>query len=350
MRRPAWAADAELLRRATETGDYLRRAPARVGGPPGHKEWLHFCAFGPDVDVLLNFSSVDDVHHAGHLEHHRVTALVRTDHWRGDVKQAEGPVRVRRGQVGARFGSDVAAWDGEAYHLHATIPKCDLVVDLRLVPMTLPSIVHNVSVGDGPPIHWLVMPRLLATGTVVVDGRRHVLHDVPAYHDHNWGNFRWGRNFAWEWGYILPDDAEVPWSLVFVRLSDRAHARTRMQGLFAWHGSREDRVFRGRQLDIRGEGVFRTDHLTKVPAVMGLLSPGTDTGVPGRMRLLARDGEDHVDVAFQPEEAAQVIIPNDDDDGVTIIHEVAGEVTVEGRIRGRSMSWRSRSIFEFLGD
>lgn len=82
---------------------------------------------------------------------------------------------------------------------------------------------------------------------------------------------------------------------------------------------------------------------------MALASPENVTDVPARLVIRARRGADHVDVEFVTRDVAQVIIPNDDDLGVTIIHEVAGVVNVEGRVDGEGVSIEGPSIFEFLG-
>jgi hypothetical protein len=83
---------------------------------------------------------------------------------------------------------------------------------------------------------------------------------------------------------------------------------------------------------------------------MGLVSPGNVTDVPRRLVMRARRGADRLDVEFVTEDVAQVIIPNDDDLGVTIIHEVAGHVSAEGSIGAEKVVLNGPSIFEFLGD
>ena len=65
--------------------------------------------------------------------------------------------------------------------------------------------------------------------------------------------------------------------------------------------------------------------------------------------VIELDGK-RIDLIFESEDVAEVIIPNDDDLGVTIIHEVAGRVSVEGRVSGELVAFSSPSIFEFLGD
>jgi hypothetical protein len=225
-----------------------------------------------------------------------------------------------------------------------------IALDLTLEPLTLPTQANNLQVDNCPPIQWLVVPRLRANGWVSVAGRKYRLRDATAYHDHNWGSFRWGKNFAWEWGYAAPDTAHNPWTLVFVRLLDRAHLTDLMQAFFLWKGAQQIRVFRGRELTVWHEGLLRPSRVFKLPRVMALACPANVTDVPRRLEARARRGRDGLDVSFETRDVAQVIIPNDEDTGVTIIHEVAGDVTVSGRVDGETLSISGPSIFEFLGE
>jgi hypothetical protein len=338
----------EAVRRA----DVLRRSPARVGGPGGHKEWMHFCAYGPGVDVLVNFSLVDDVRPgaAPGAEFARVVVLVREGGWDGDVERFEADVvRVQGGGLSLRFGDNVMRYEGGAYTLAVTLGRRPITVDLRLTPRCLPSVAHNIGLDAGPPIHWLVLPRCAADGLVTIAGRHHRFVDAPAYHDHNWGRFAWGRDFAWEWGFGLPPAADNPWTFVFVRLSNRAHTRALMQAVFLWRGPWQQRVLRAGDVSVSREGFLRAERVFKVPRPMALVSPGTATDVPKRLVMRAAGDGDRVEAVFEADDLAQVIIPNDHDPGVTIIHEVSGRVSVEGSVLGEPVAMEGRAIFEFLG-
>jgi hypothetical protein len=344
--------DARVIREALLRADYLRRSPFSVGGLGGHKEWLHFCVYGPRVDVLANFSLCDDVR-AGAVpgtEFARVTVLVREETWDGDVDlYANEEVIVHGGRIEAAFGpNEVTFRDGE-YHLSVNLRERPISMDLRLRPVTIPSLANNIQLDPGPPINWVVVPRLLATGVVTIAGRRHELCEAPAYHDHNWGHFAWGRDFAWEWGFGLPHGPEVPWSMVFVRLSDRAHTRALMQAVFLWRGMRQHRVFRAHDVEVRHEGYLRPERVLKLPRPMALIAPDVLPDVPRRLFMRAEGDGDRLECVFEARDGAQVILPNDQDLGVTIINEVSGTVRVSGEVRGEAVTMEGRAIFEFLG-
>lgn len=332
--------------------DYFRRPPSRIGGEVGFKEWMHFCVYGEGIDLLINFSEVDDLRpNAAGKSLARMTVLARRNQWRGGVEAiAADEVEIVGGRVEARFGDNTLAYEGGRYHVRVRLRDLPIAAELTLEPVTTPAPIHNVSVGDGPPIHWLVIPRLRAHGTLTLGAERIALDGAPAYHDHNWGHFGWGRDFAWEWGFGLPAAEAEPWSFVFARLSDRGRNRTRMQTLFLWRGAHVHSAFRDAQITVLHEGLFRAERVLKIPPIMGLIRPGTATDVPALMTVRARSGADEVEARFTPSDVAQVIIPNDADLGVTIIHEVAGDLALDAVVGGERVEIRCPTIFEFLSD
>jgi hypothetical protein len=337
---------------AVEARDYFRRSKFALGGRSGHKEWLHFAIYGAGIDALINFSLVDDIRTRAPrgAELARITCLVRDQGWDGDVDAwPREEVIVLGGRTDVSFGDNHVRFIDGRFHIRARLRRRPVEIDVVLRPETFPSEANNIEVEDGPCINWMVLPRLSASGRIVVDGREHVLNHARAYHDHNWGYFRWGRNFAWEWGYALPKDRRCPWSLVFVRLTDRAHTTDLMQALFLWKNERQVRVFRDQQLSVHHQGLLRAEHVFKLPRVMALVSPGRTTDVPRRLVALAQSGRDWARFSFEANDVAQVIIPNDDDLGVTVINEVSGELELEGLIEGEPLDMTGRSICEFLG-
>jgi len=342
----------EVLDRTIERGDYWRGSPLRLGEAPGYKEWLHFCIYGEDIDVLVNFSIVDELaSHAGSpREFARIVCLIHTKTgWTGDVIGfPSDQVTARRGAISLEFGENRVHFHDGVFSIRAMLPERDIAIELMLTPATIPSPANNIGVEDGPPIHWIVLPRLLATGVVRLGGTVHRLDRAPAYHDHNWGHFRWGKNFAWEWGYGLPERASEAWSTVFVRLSDRGHNQTFMQALFVWKGERQHRVFRDEELSVTHHGLLRPAKAFKLPRVMGLVHPGSAADIPARMVLEAEGRGDRARMEFVFEDVAQVIIPNDDDLGVTVINEVNATYTFGGVIRGEAIEVTGRAVVEFL--
>ncbi len=342
----------KAIERAIARTDYTRRSPFSVGGRGGHKEWHHFCVPGPDINLVVNFSLSDDVRPeaAPGAELARVAILVRHETWDGDVDTfSSDEVRAGGGRIDLAFGENQLRFENGAYHVSVSLRQRPITVDLTFSPLTLPSIAPNIPLPDGLPLRWVIVPRLRATGHVTLDGRTFHLTDVLAYHDHNWGHFLWGHAFAWMWGFSLPIDANVPWSLSFVRLTNRTRTRALAQGLFVWKHAWSDRVFRDHDIEMRTDiGHLRPSRTFRIPRVMAMLSPETPTDVPRWVEIRAQADGDSLLYRFEADELAQVVIPSETDLSVTIINEVTGRSSVHGQIRGETIAIEGRAVCEFL--
>ncbi len=337
--------------RLLEQTDHVRWSPFSGELPGQHKEWFHFSISTGDLDCLINFSIVDGA--LGRSKRGapitRLTLLARRSVWTGEIT----PVNFSRavidpGFVGMHLNDSFFELSDRVSHLRASSIQQDIRIDLHLEPAAVPSLVHNVELGEGPPLHWLMVPRLLTFGEVFVGDQRIVFNGELAYHDHNWGRFSWGGDFAWEWGYALPQSHDCPWTVVFVRMNDRAHHRTLSQGIFIWRGQSQVRIFRNHAVGAARKGLLRQRNIAKFPPVMGLLYPGTATDIPQEYRIEGRRGDDHVELDFTPEDVAQIIVPADGLSGATVIQEVAGAIVCRGCIDGESWSFDSRTVVEFL--
>jgi hypothetical protein len=259
-------------------------------------------------------------------------------------------VRIRGGHVDLTFGPNRLLFDGEVYRITVSLAERPITADLELRPLTMPGHAPNIPLPDGPPLHWVIVPRLLASGRVTMDGREYRFENVAAYHDHNWGHFLWGHAFSWIWGFSHPIDNDVPWSMAFVRLANRTRNHTLAQGMFLWKHAFNHRVFLDDDLELRMDiGFLRPKRVLKIPRVMALLSPGTAIDVPSWVEMRAQGDGDHLVYRFEAEDVAQVVIPSDTALDVTIINEVTGRSSLEGRLRGEKLSVEGRAVCEFLG-
>jgi len=341
------------LLRALSESDYFRRSDARFRGVSGHKEWLHFAVHAAGMDVLTNFSIVDDVRPVAPrgAEIARITTLVRGESWGGDIDQyANDEIDVRGGRVALRYADNFVRLVHDALEVKVQMRQRPIALELVLRPLVMPNQANTLYVEGCPGIHWVAVPRLAASGRIEIDGRVHTFSDALAYHDHNWGFWRWGQDFAWEWGYGVPDDAADPWTLIYVRLTDRRHVTDLTQSVFLWRNQRQHRFFRADEIQVEHIGLLRAQHAFKVPRVMGLVSPTQTTDIPERMVVSARGERDWLEFEFKSEDVAQVILPNDDDLGVTVINEVSGTINAVGYVDGQRIAFNSRTIFEFLSD
>ncbi len=338
----------ELLRRT----DWYRGPTPRLDGRRIHKEWQHVNVIGDGIEAYVNFNLMDDQRPAADpgATDARTIVIVREPGrgWTGGVHvHHPSAVHAHRGRFDLRLGDDALRMEGGEVVVKAFLPQERVGVDLRLVPLTAPMLGPNTPLEDGL-LHWLVVPRLEATGTITVGDRQIAVSAAPAYHDHNWGEFLWGHDLSWEWGFGIPPEPHNPWSCVFVRFSDRRRTKASAQGLFFWNGSEQHRTFRGEELTVELHGHLRAGSVTKIPSVMALLAPDRPTDVPERVRIVGQGRGDRVEAIFECADVCQIVIPTETDLSVTTINEVSGHLHVSGTIRGEPLEIDGGAVFEFL--
>jgi hypothetical protein len=312
---------------------------------------MHFCVRlpgSPGGHLLVNLNIVEHAPPRGRASRvARVIALGTWNGWSGHVDSfAIGDVDGAAGAVDIRFGSTSLAWEGDAFALRMQAGA--LGAQLHIRPLMLPSVPSTVSFGPGRAMHWVVIPRLVATGTVTIEGRTLNIAGAPTYHDHNWGHFRWGGDLAWEWGFVTPD-AESPWSVVFVRVSDGRGHRTLSQGALVWCDAVNVRSFQNQEIQVVLDGCHAGPRPLTLPPAGGLLAPGAASGVPARLDLRARGEGDELDIAYETASKARIALPNElDDFRVVLLNETAGAARVRGTVRGRAFSFDGPAIVEFV--
>jgi hypothetical protein len=337
---------AAAIQQAIRAGDYFRRPTLRVAGrDPLHKEWLHFCCTTRELDVLINLS----VSPSSGREVPRLVCAVHDEVWRGDIDSfAAHEMTVSANSPDIRLGASSVRFDGERYLLDVKLRKFPISARLVLTPTTIPSQGNNIELFAGRRIHWFLIPHLRADGEVRIGDKVFVLRAAPAYHDHNWGDFAWGGTCCWEWGYGHGHAAGIEWSLIFARLTNLARTSDLARGLVLWKDGRQERVFEEEQISVHAHGSFRPRRLFRLPRSASLYHPTLALDVPERFELRARNGADTLDFTFMSQDIFQVVIPNEDDLGSTVINEVCGPLRVHGSLRGRSFTFETRTMFEFL--
>lgn len=334
--------------------DYFRRPAPRGTERSDHKEWQHFLVCTNSVHLIVNFNLTEEAWADGRAgsESARLVVLARStgEGWDGDVERFDAAeVEVSAGRIDARFGRNTMRFDRGRYHLSIALRERPLAAELELAPVTPPMLSPHRPLSRERRISWLVVPRLAARGTISVGCRSERVSLAPAYHDHNWGHFRWGDDFSWEWGSILPADPESEWSAVHVRMADLGRSVLRYQGLTLWRGAEPLRVFLDEEIRVEREGWLDLRRPLTIPRVMAMLSPGAAGDVPRRIDIVARGGGDELSVRFLAEDAARVVIPSEiDPEGVTILHEVSGRVVMEGRVRGARVGMEGPGVFELV--
>jgi hypothetical protein len=341
----------QLLSQVIRLTDHTRYDPGDSNGRrQQYKEWFHFCILGPQLDLVINFNLTG-------AELARVIVLLHVADsdglpsdkcWTGEVVQvAARDVQINPSHINLRCGQNFLRFEKDHFHLSVALVEHPLTLDLRLRPITYPLLRNKAAIGEGT-IDWLVVPRLVASGLVVSGQQVYRLQDAPAYHDHNWGHWLWGQDFAWEWGFALPIGQESQWSLVFDRVTDRARNQTEDLKLCLWKGDKLARIFTYADIQVRREGYFSPHRIPKYPPIMALVAPEATTDVPQHLVIEAAAGDDRIHWQFEAKAMAQIIVPNETDLLETIINEVTGTINVTGQVMGEQVHLEGNGFFEFL--
>lgn len=342
----------ETLDRLIRLTDHFRASAADHVHPEWYKEWHHFCLVSQEVQVILNMSLCRHPRPLAGMDEQtaRVILLVCENEqgWHGDIDTVPlRDVNTRRGRVDIQFGHNVMQFEDGAFSLSIALANRPITLICRLKPITYPMIRNKAALGEGK-IDWAVIPRLLATGDITVGQKIYHLQDAPAYHDHNWGHWLWGQDFAWEWGFVLPYQADVPWSCVFNRVMNRARNDVQELKVSLWKGKELHRLFMHDEIQVEQNGYLSRDDVAKFPAVMALLAPERTTDIPRSFAVRARRGQDRLDFQFEAGSVAQIIIPNETNLDVTIINEVSGQINLTAETKGEHFTTQGRGFFEFL--
>ena len=193
------------------------------------------------------------------------------------------------------------------------LPERDIAGELHLRPGERPPVVlvNNQPLGPGR-LNWLFVPRLRADGWFRTGGREHRFAGDVAYHDHNWGRFRWGDDFGWELGRpSCPPIPEGPWSFVLMQMTDRRRLRTLAQALYVWRHDEPVALFRDGTVRMRSTGRLARAADCTLPPAMALVLGGDAADVPQRVTVTAEQAGDRVQAEFEVESYARVAHPSE---------------------------------------
>lgn len=317
--------------------DYWRGAWLEHERGMPYKEWHHFVVFGGEWTLLFNLNL--DGHGAG-----RVIVVLDRAGWHGAVTSCRAP-QLRPGRLDADFGPAGMRWRGDRFEIWQRGKGA--CFEIELLPASIPSISHNIRLGAGAQVSWCLVPRLVASGWLEHDGVRLSFADRVAYHDHNWGRFAWGGDFSWEWGCAVPDDPELPWTLIFARMNDRRRHRTTATSMFLLEHGRHLRYFRNAEASIATDGVADSRPAGRVPAAAALLLPDEDREMPRWLRLAAARGEDALHGEVEVVRHGQILVPSETNPrGIVRLNEATTRVRVHGHCAGRVVEWRGAGLVE----
>ena len=335
---------------ALASSDFLRAPVLATAQPEGFKEWHHFVIHGAGRRLLINFSLTSEPSRTGQLRlAPRVIVIDHEKRWTGAIERFDDSELDVSADLGAlTIGGNRMIVRPDGYQVEIDLPGQDIRGELQFTSVSKPFVVNNQPVGDGR-MCWLFVPKLHADGWLRIGGQEHRVESEVAYHDHNWGRFWWGDDFGWTWGTILSQQPENPWSLVFLRMTDRRRLLCLSQALYVWHHDEPAAIFRHAAVQTRSYGRLGRAADCTLPTPMRLLLDGEISDVPERFEIDATRAGDEVHAEFRPQSYARLAQPSEVSlNRSTVLCETNGTARVNGSINGDGIDFVGNGVFEFL--
>jgi hypothetical protein len=319
------------------------------------KEWYHFNILDPNqgIDVIFNFSLAGDVSRAGAAQADVIALChLETGGWFGAIDTYDAAAaQVDSHRLLIELGPNRLTFSDRAYHVTCQLRDGSFVLNARLPPRAEPMLIWNdTPVGSGS-LNWLIVPDLEASGHLTVANATKSLDRVGAYHDHNWGHWKWGEDFGWDWGFATsprPAPEAPSLTVVFGRTASRNGDAIYEQTIAIWNHAELVKLFTRRQVRARRGGRYLGD-IPRLPGPAGLISHGRVLNVPAHYSVSARDEPDWLDIEYRIDCALQISVPTDFGFGLVELNETFGTAQIRGEIGGLPVAFVARACFEFMG-
>jgi hypothetical protein len=328
--------------------DGLRLPSGLAPDAPRYKDWLHLNLFDPPTGLvgLVNVA----LHGAPEDARARAvgTALVHMPGrgWLGNV-EAAGLTDAAVSEEGIGLRGVALGIDPRAGVVMASarLPDDGLRLDVTAeLDGPTHSVPWRVPVAGGW-ISWFTAPHLRLRGYVEAGGDRIDLGGAVAYHDHNWGRWRWGDDLGWEWGCFADSAGESV--LVYTRITDRDHRR-RGRPLLLVHAGGRRQAFAGRGVAVDYLGALVAPPRRMPGALAALHGDRAEPRLPAEVELRADDGHDSIRLRFKADAAAQIVTAEPSAPGYGFIHELAGSFEASGWMKGAKLSAEGLAMFEHV--
>lgn len=319
---------------------------------PDSKDWYHVVLLhaasgsraianvnldGSGADAVLEWTLV--VHAPG--EPSRLYGTSRSQIWRPGMVQAR-PLAI--------LGSDVSyGFDGQQIALRIAPRDIELQLNLVARPTATPLLVSEGAPFGSGYFGWGIMPVLQAEGEIAACGRSEPIDSSWfCYHDHNFGRFRWGEDFGWEWlvAHAVGDGGE-PMTVIADWRTDRAHTPGGLLHVYIVIGGKVRKIFLGPAVRLRWHWHDEAALPTRLPGTMATLLADRPVRRPRAIVLDAADERDRIQLTVDVDAYFEVIAPDSCSSAATRIGETSGLATVELRLADSCLAGRGLAYAEY---
>jgi hypothetical protein len=292
---------------------------------------------GSGGDAVLEWTLV--VHAPG--EPSRLYGTSRSQTWRPGMVQAR-PLAI--------LGNDVSyGFDGQQIALRIAPRDLDLRLDLVARPTATPLLVSDGAPFGSGYFGWGILPVLQAEGEISACGRSDPIDSSWfCYHDHNFGRFRWGEDFGWEWlvAHAVGEGGE-PMTFIADWRTDRAHTPGGLLHVYVVLGGKVRKIFLGPAVRLRWHWHDEATLPARLPGTMATLLADRPVRRPRAIVLDAADERDRLQLTVDVDAYFEVIAPDSRSSAATRIGETSGPATVELRLANGCYAGRGLAYAEY---
>jgi hypothetical protein len=262
------------------------------------------------------------------------------------------------------IGNSTVKLTPKGYSVYVVSDDGSKVLDALFIPEAEPSHIdtfNGLSSVHGGYINCLVAsPKMKVNGKFTVDGKEYILKNVKGYHDHNWGYWNWD-DIGWDWGQVI-ETKECSngndigkYSLTFANFTDANRTRSINPVLNLWRNQEMVASFSGKNMKIEHSSF---PDIGDIPLYPGAVLPAGSFPLPLNTNIYAssRNG-DYLNINFATEIGNSAPIPVPvlmlDSSGQIIVKyrliwEMLGTYNVNGKIRGKPVSYTADGIMEYV--
>ena len=335
-----------------ERVEALRVPASPSAAAPDSKDWYHVVLLhaasgwraianvnldGSGGDALLEWTLV--VHAPGAPS--RLYGTSRSQTWRPGMVQAR-PLAI--------VGNDVSyGFDGRQIALRIAPGDLELQLNLVARPAATPLLVSEGAPFGSGYFGWGIVPVLQAEGEIATCGRSELIDSSWfCYHDHNFGRFRWGEDFGWEWlvAHVIGEGGE-PMTVIADWRTDRVHSPGGLLHVYIVLGGRVRKVFLGPAVRLRWLWHDEVALPARLPGTMATLLADRPSRCPRAIVLDAADERDRIQLTVDVDAYFEVIAPDARSTAATRIGETSGLATVELRLADSCLAGRGLAYAEY---
>ena len=200
-------------------------------------------------------------------------------------------------------------------------------------------------------IGWGFIPKLIVNGSLKVGETEAVINKLwYCYHDHNFGQFRWGEDIGWEWLVVNFKNFEggKEYQFVFDQRTNKNHSEKGVKYIFFFQNNMIKKIFLGNALKIKWERSVDSKTPIILPGTMASAFSNQFATEINAIRISAKDDRDSLKLQLNIEKSYQFIVPDNQQRQYTIMEEVSGNAGFKIKIKKEIIEAKGFMYGEFV--